>query len=333
MQELQEVQVRTLGSEDPLEGKRQPTPGFLPGKFHGQRSLAGYSPWDRRAGQTEAEPPGTHLCRYHTGMSRNLVMEETLMLLILLGYTLMGLGYKDAATVLDRKISVITQMMHWACQLWSQKQKRALKWSNRKDGRNLLQKSGGRFKGKGWVADSGRKWSVRPSAMPDPAPLCTGFSRQKCWAGLPCPSPVDSPDPRIGPRSSHCRQVLYRLSHRQDVKLSSGGTDGLNSHRNLEEVHLQGRLRAHNPETEELQICDPAPRHPQGKYHNMSTLQVSDTLGACNSWTKLEDRDRGSPPRGEFPYEVNRMQGGWRASLEEHMVNIQRLKETKYFKS
>ena len=39
-------------------------------------------------------------------------MEETLMLLILLGYTLIGLGYKDAATVLDRKISVITQMMH-----------------------------------------------------------------------------------------------------------------------------------------------------------------------------------------------------------------------------
>ena len=24
--------------------KWQPTPGFLPGKFHGQRSLAGYSP-------------------------------------------------------------------------------------------------------------------------------------------------------------------------------------------------------------------------------------------------------------------------------------------------
>ena len=23
----------------------QPTPAFLPGEFHGQRSLAGYSPW------------------------------------------------------------------------------------------------------------------------------------------------------------------------------------------------------------------------------------------------------------------------------------------------
>ena len=29
----------------PGEGERQPTPVFLPGKFHGQRSLEGYSPW------------------------------------------------------------------------------------------------------------------------------------------------------------------------------------------------------------------------------------------------------------------------------------------------
>ena len=25
-----------------------PTPGFLPGEFHGQRSLEGYSPWGRK---------------------------------------------------------------------------------------------------------------------------------------------------------------------------------------------------------------------------------------------------------------------------------------------
>ena len=29
----------------PWRRKRQPTPVFLPGKFHGQRSLTGYSPW------------------------------------------------------------------------------------------------------------------------------------------------------------------------------------------------------------------------------------------------------------------------------------------------
>jgi len=32
----------------PWRREWQPTPVFLPGEFHGQRSLAGYSPWDRR---------------------------------------------------------------------------------------------------------------------------------------------------------------------------------------------------------------------------------------------------------------------------------------------
>ena len=38
-------QVWSLGREDPLEEGWQTTPVFLPGKFHGQRSLVGYSPW------------------------------------------------------------------------------------------------------------------------------------------------------------------------------------------------------------------------------------------------------------------------------------------------
>jgi len=42
----QETWVGSLGWEDPLEkGERLPTPVFLPGEFHGQRRLAGYSPW------------------------------------------------------------------------------------------------------------------------------------------------------------------------------------------------------------------------------------------------------------------------------------------------
>ena len=32
--------------------KWQPTPIFLPGKSHGQRSLAGYSPWGRKQSDT-----------------------------------------------------------------------------------------------------------------------------------------------------------------------------------------------------------------------------------------------------------------------------------------
>ena len=38
--------VQSLGWEDPWRRAWQPTPVFLPGEFHGQRSLAGYSPWD-----------------------------------------------------------------------------------------------------------------------------------------------------------------------------------------------------------------------------------------------------------------------------------------------
>ena len=32
----------------PWKRKRHPTPRFLPGKFHGQRSLAGCSPWGQK---------------------------------------------------------------------------------------------------------------------------------------------------------------------------------------------------------------------------------------------------------------------------------------------
>ena len=32
----------------PWRRKQQPTPVFLPGKFHEQRSLAGYHPWGRK---------------------------------------------------------------------------------------------------------------------------------------------------------------------------------------------------------------------------------------------------------------------------------------------
>ena len=38
------MRVRSLGGEDPWKRAWQPTPVFLPGESHGQRSLVGYSP-------------------------------------------------------------------------------------------------------------------------------------------------------------------------------------------------------------------------------------------------------------------------------------------------
>ena len=40
-QEMKETQFRSLGREDLLEEKWQPTPAFLPGGSHRQRRLAG----------------------------------------------------------------------------------------------------------------------------------------------------------------------------------------------------------------------------------------------------------------------------------------------------
>ena len=44
--EVQENQVQFLDENIPWRREWLPTLVFLPGKFHGQRSLAGYSPWD-----------------------------------------------------------------------------------------------------------------------------------------------------------------------------------------------------------------------------------------------------------------------------------------------
>ena len=43
-----ETQIGSLGGKIPWRREWWPTPVSLPGEFHGQRSLAGYSPWGCR---------------------------------------------------------------------------------------------------------------------------------------------------------------------------------------------------------------------------------------------------------------------------------------------
>ena len=50
MQAMQETQVRSLGQEDPLEKGMATYSTVLTGESHGQRSLAGCSPWGHRVG-------------------------------------------------------------------------------------------------------------------------------------------------------------------------------------------------------------------------------------------------------------------------------------------
>ena len=60
--------------------------------------------------------------------------------------------------------------------------------------------------------------SATPWTIAHQAPLSMGFSRQEYWSGLPFPSAGDLPDPRIEPRSPHCRQTFSPLSHQGNPK-------------------------------------------------------------------------------------------------------------------
>jgi len=46
---MQETQVQTLGWEDPLEKEMATHYSILAWEIHGQRRLAGYSPWGRKS--------------------------------------------------------------------------------------------------------------------------------------------------------------------------------------------------------------------------------------------------------------------------------------------
>ena len=46
----------------------KPTPVFLPGKFHGQRSLVGYSPWGHK--ESDTTKATEHKRRYSQGQGR-----------------------------------------------------------------------------------------------------------------------------------------------------------------------------------------------------------------------------------------------------------------------
>ena len=49
---MQETQVQSLGWVNPLEKGVANHSVFLPGEFHGQRSLEGYSPWGHKESDT-----------------------------------------------------------------------------------------------------------------------------------------------------------------------------------------------------------------------------------------------------------------------------------------
>ena len=74
----QETRVWSLGGKIPWRRKWKPTPVFLPGESHGQRSLAGYSPQGRKESDT-TERLHTHTHTHTHRMKRVLEIGCTVM--------------------------------------------------------------------------------------------------------------------------------------------------------------------------------------------------------------------------------------------------------------
>ena len=65
---MRETRVQSLGQEEPLEKGMAPTPVFLPGESHGQRSLEGYSPWDHKESDMIERHTHTHTHTHTHGL-------------------------------------------------------------------------------------------------------------------------------------------------------------------------------------------------------------------------------------------------------------------------
>ena len=76
VQELQETWFSPWVRKIPWRRKWQPTPVFLPGQFHGQRSLVGYCPWDHKeSDRTKATQYIT--CMWNLHMTKHMKQKET----------------------------------------------------------------------------------------------------------------------------------------------------------------------------------------------------------------------------------------------------------------
>ena len=61
---MRETSAQSLGQEESLEPRRRewlPTPAFLPGESHGQRSQADYSPWGHKESDMTEHAPMVEL--------------------------------------------------------------------------------------------------------------------------------------------------------------------------------------------------------------------------------------------------------------------------------
>ena len=70
---MQETEFYAWVRKIPWRRACQPSPVFLPGEFHGQRSPAGYSPWGRKESDTtEVAYDNTYLYMYSKTLNHSI---------------------------------------------------------------------------------------------------------------------------------------------------------------------------------------------------------------------------------------------------------------------
>ena len=150
--------------------KWQTTPVFLPGEYHGQGSLVGYSPWDRKESDTTGHTAHTVLLWSRRISSYKWLLPASLpsggvpVAFLLTRSSLRSAGVSDQGCFQRSLVSALELR---------KKESEVAQWKE---------------------VSSATPWTVAyyPSM---------GFSRQEYWSGLPFPSPGDLPSPRIAPRS------------------------------------------------------------------------------------------------------------------------------------
>ena len=167
---MRKIRVPLWVRKIPWRGKRQPIAVFWPVKSHEQRSLVGYSPWDRKESDTTER---LTLAHWKTGEMLTLIgkTERINQRRIFVSETYLEmLRYKDKTRIL---IKILTEDR----------------------GGSRLPKA---MNDSSCCAVSS---SVTPWAVTCQVPLSIGFPRQEYCSGLPFPPPGGLPNPGIQPRS------------------------------------------------------------------------------------------------------------------------------------
>ena len=186
---MQEMWVRSLGQEDPLEREWLPTPVFLPGEFHGQRSLVGYSPWGHKELDITERLTYTH----PSGCCENSISIKTLSTYYVVVFSCQVVSNSATSWTIVHSPPFCCLT---GCQLWAVCTQSCIQ--------QII------------VCAQSCVTLCNPMDCSPPGASVWNSSRQESWSGLPFPTPGDLPGPGVEPvslaSSTLARWILYHAA-------------------------------------------------------------------------------------------------------------------------